>query len=90
MMFKREWGPWGNIIINAVLGNEKVWNHCAIKNDVFWDVAPCRCYMSRRFGRTNRLHLQGRKIHDRGTRVSRWLQPHKIYRVPHSRRLHSS
>jgi hypothetical protein len=29
-MFKRAWGPWGNIIINAILGNENVGNHCAI------------------------------------------------------------
>jgi hypothetical protein len=37
-----------------------------LKNAVFWDVAPCRSYVNRRFGRTYRLHLQGRKIRERG------------------------
>jgi hypothetical protein len=46
-----------------------------MKNIVFWDVAPCRsCELNRRFGVTYRLHLQGRKIRERGTSVSRWLQ----------------
>jgi hypothetical protein len=45
-----------------------------MKNSVFWDVAPCRTCANRRFGGTYRLHLQGRKIHARGTSVSRWLQ----------------
>jgi hypothetical protein len=44
------------------------------KNAVFWDVAPCRSCVSRRFGGTYRLHLQGRKIRARGISVSRWLQ----------------
>jgi hypothetical protein len=30
-----------------------------LKNAVFWDVAPCRSYVNRRFGGTYRLHLQG-------------------------------
>jgi hypothetical protein len=41
---------------------------------VFWDVTPCRSCVNRRFGGTFRLHLQGRKTRERGTRVSRWLQ----------------
>jgi hypothetical protein len=43
-------------------------------NAVFWDVAPCRSCLNRRFGGTCRIHLQDRKIRERGTRVSRWLQ----------------
>jgi hypothetical protein len=30
------------------------------KAAVFWDVAPCRSGVNRRFGGTYRLHLQGR------------------------------
>jgi hypothetical protein len=30
-----------------------------MKNAVFWDVAPCRSCVNRRFGGTFRLHLQG-------------------------------
>jgi hypothetical protein len=44
-----------------------------MKNSVFWDVAPCRSCMNRRFGGTYRLHLQGRKIRERGTSVNTWL-----------------
>jgi hypothetical protein len=33
-----------------------------LKNADFWDVAPCRSCVNRRFGGTCRLHLQGRKI----------------------------
>jgi hypothetical protein len=48
--------------------------HVAIvKNAVFWDVAPRRSCVNRRFGGTYRLHLQGRKIRERGTSVGRWL-----------------
>jgi hypothetical protein len=48
-----------------------------MKNTVFWDVALCRSScVNQRFGRTYRLHLQGRKIRERGTSVSRCrLQP---------------
>jgi hypothetical protein len=35
--------------------------------------APCRACVNRRFGGTYRLHLQGRKIRELGTSVSRWL-----------------
>jgi hypothetical protein len=41
-----------------------------MKNAIFWDVAPCRSCVNRRFGRTYRLHLQGRRIRERGTSVS--------------------
>jgi hypothetical protein len=45
-----------------------------MKNSVFWDMAPCRSYVNRRFGGTYRLHLKDRKIRVRRTSVSRWLQ----------------
>jgi hypothetical protein len=45
-----------------------------MKNAVFWNVAPCRSGVNRRFGGTYRLHLQGRKIRERGTSMSKWLQ----------------
>jgi hypothetical protein len=45
-----------------------------MKNAVFWDVAPCRYCVNRRFGGTYRLNLQGRKIRERGASVGRWLQ----------------
>jgi hypothetical protein len=44
-----------------------------MKNTVFWDVAPCRSCLNRCFGGTCRLHLQGTKIHERVTSVSRWI-----------------
>jgi hypothetical protein len=31
-----------------------------MKNAVFWDVAPCRSCVNRRFRGTYRLHLEGR------------------------------
>jgi hypothetical protein len=43
------------------------------KNAVFWNVAPCRSCVNRRFGGTYRLYLQSRKIRERGTNLSRWL-----------------
>jgi hypothetical protein len=46
----------------------------SMKNAIFWDVAPCRSCVNRRFGGTHRLQLQGRKTRERGTRV-RCLQP---------------
>jgi hypothetical protein len=61
----------------------EVFTAVTIKNAFLWDVGPCRSCMNRRFGGTYSLHLQGRKIRERGTCVSRWLQPeedilHKI------------
>jgi hypothetical protein len=32
-----------------------------MKKAVFWDMAPCRYCVNRRFGGTYRLHLQGRR-----------------------------
>jgi hypothetical protein len=43
-----------------------------MKNAVLWDVAPWRSWLNRRFRGTYGLHLQGRKIRERGTSVSRW------------------
>jgi hypothetical protein len=31
-----------------------------MKFAIFWDIAPCSSYMSRRFGETDKLQLQGR------------------------------
>jgi hypothetical protein len=45
-----------------------------MKNAVFWDVVSCSSCVNRRFGGTYRLHLQGRKIRERGSSVSRRLQ----------------
>jgi hypothetical protein len=45
-----------------------------MKDAALWDVAPCRSCSNRRFGGTYRLHLQGRKIRERGTSASRWFQ----------------
>jgi hypothetical protein len=44
-------------------------------------MAPCRYYVNRRFGGTYRLHLQGIKIRERRTSVSRWLQTENIFFV---------
>jgi hypothetical protein len=40
---------------------------------IFWDIAPCSPYMSRRFGVTYHLHLQGRKISEQETSESSCL-----------------
>jgi predicted RNA binding protein YcfA (HicA-like mRNA interferase family) len=79
----------------------EVFTAVTMKNAVFWDVVPCRSCVNRRFRVMYRLHLQGRKIRERGTSLSRGLQTagdtfcrnvgsHKIYRMPHPRRRHSS
>jgi hypothetical protein len=52
----------------------EVFTAVTMKNAVFWDMTPCRSCVNRRFGGTYHLHLQGRKIRERGTSVSRWLQ----------------
>jgi hypothetical protein len=51
-----------------------------MKNAIFWDVAPCRSSVNRRFGGTYRLHLQGRKIRTGGSVCS-----HQLMLVPCSR-----
>jgi hypothetical protein len=51
------------LIINQIIfvGFE-VFTAVTLKNAIFWDVALCSsCGLNRRFGRTFRLHLQGRK-----------------------------
>jgi hypothetical protein len=45
-----------------------------MKNVVFWDVAPCRSCVNRRFGGTYGLYLQGRKIREGGTSMRRSLR----------------
>jgi hypothetical protein len=52
----------------------EVFTAVTMKNTVFWEVEPCRSCVNRRFGGTYRLHLQGKKICERGTNVSRWQQ----------------
>jgi hypothetical protein len=52
----------------------EVFTAVTIQNAIFWDVAPCRSCVNRRFGGTYRLHIQGRKIRERGTSVSKRLQ----------------
>jgi hypothetical protein len=52
----------------------KIFIAVTMKNAVFWYVAACSSCLNRRFGGTYRLHLQGGKIRERGTSVSRWLQ----------------
>jgi hypothetical protein len=57
-----------NISISPHAPNSRVKNYYSVifevltavtmKNVVFWDVAPCRCCVNRRFGRTYRLDLQ--------------------------------
>jgi hypothetical protein len=42
--------------------NFEVLTAVTMKNAVFWDVAPCRSCVNRRFGGTYHLLLQGRKI----------------------------
>jgi hypothetical protein len=44
-----------------------------MKNIVFWDVTLSRSWVNRRL-RVIYLHLNGRKIRELGTGVSRWLQ----------------
>jgi hypothetical protein len=56
----------------------EVFTAVTMKNAVFWDVAPCRSCVNRRFGGTYRLHLHGKKIRERGITVSRWLQTEDI------------
>jgi hypothetical protein len=64
----------------------EVFTAVTMKNAVFWDVAQCSSSVNRRFGGTYRLYLQGRKIRERGTNVSRWL-PWRLRRfVPPKRR----
>jgi hypothetical protein len=51
----------------------EVFTVVTMKN-VFWEVGLCRSCVNRSFGGTYRLNFQGRKMRQRGTSVSRWLQ----------------
>jgi hypothetical protein len=44
-----------------------------MKNVAFWDIVPYRACANRCLGGKYRLQLQGRKISERGTSLSRWL-----------------
>jgi hypothetical protein len=82
----------------------EVFTAATMKNASFWDVAPSRSYVIRLIGGMYRLHLQCRKIRERGNSMSRSLHmaenrgdtflrnvvSDKIYTAPHPRRLHSS
>jgi hypothetical protein len=72
--FSNRFNIWGSAL-NII--RFEVFTEVTMKNAIFWDVAPCRCFVNQRFGGTNHIHLQDRKIHERGTSVSRWLQPPK-------------
>jgi hypothetical protein len=61
-------------VVSEVFVRSEVFTVVTMKNAVFWDVAPCRSCVNRRFRGTYPLHLQSRKIRERGTSVSRWLQ----------------
>jgi hypothetical protein len=56
---------------NKCIVRFEVFTAVTMKNAVFWDVALCRSGVNRRFGGMYRLHLQDRKIRERGTSVSR-------------------
>jgi hypothetical protein len=55
----------------------RVLTHFIKKKNVFWDVAACSAGVIRCFGGKYRLHLQGRKIQERGevaaATCSRWF-----------------
>jgi hypothetical protein len=52
------WIPRTEVSIELFVSFE-VFTAVTIKNAVFWDVAPCRYCVNRRFGGTYRHHLQG-------------------------------
>jgi hypothetical protein len=51
----------------------EVFTTVTMENVVFWNVAPCKSCVNRRFGGKYRLHLQVRKIRERGISMNRWL-----------------
>jgi hypothetical protein len=59
----------------------EVFTAVTMKNAVFWDMASCRSCVNRRFWGAYRLHLQGRKIRERGISVC----CHLLTLVPRSR-----
>jgi hypothetical protein len=52
----------------------EVFTAVTMKNAVFWYLAPFWHSVNRRFWGTYLLRFQGRKIRERGTSVSMWLQ----------------
>jgi hypothetical protein len=76
MRFSQRW--FYLLIYNAVLTTWRyiqyiryeVFTPVTMKNAVFWAVPLCTSCVNRSFGGTYHLHLQGRKIHERGTSVS--------------------
>jgi hypothetical protein len=76
-----------------VLVKSEVFTAVTMKNAVFWDVTLCSSCVNRRFGGTYCLHLQGRKISEQGTSVSKWLQTEppventQLYRKREGRRV---
>jgi hypothetical protein len=65
--------------ISDYLGFE-VFTVVTMKNAIFWDVAPCRFCVNQHFGGMYRLHLQGRKINERGISMSRWQRTESVSR----------
>jgi hypothetical protein len=68
-----------------------------MKNAVFWDVAPCRSCVNRRFGGTSAATCSGWFLargffypEDGGDIFLRNVGSHKIYTAPHPRRRYSS
>jgi hypothetical protein len=59
-----------NLNICDIMQDLRFFTAVTIKNAVFWDVAPYRSCVNRRFGGKYRLHFQDRKIRERGTSVS--------------------
>jgi hypothetical protein len=47
-------------LMMIILVRFEVFTAVTMKKAVFWDVAPCRSGVNRRFGGTYRLHIQGR------------------------------
>jgi hypothetical protein len=72
------------VIENMFSVRTEVFTAATMKNSAFWDVEPCRSCVNGRFGETYRLHLQGTKIRERGTSVSRWLQTDSFQKDPSS------
>jgi hypothetical protein len=70
----------------------EVFTAVTMKNSVFWDVAPCRYFVNRRFGGMYRLHLQGirnpRAINQREQVARKFLIPWRLRGyIPPKRRL---
>jgi hypothetical protein len=80
LILEQQWQGWRSEFHNGIHGTSKHVLYCVrfevftamtMNNAIFWDVTPCRSYVNRCFEGTYRLHLQRRKIRERGTRVSR-------------------